>query len=61
MITSLKIARIKKDFTQGYLARKLGISQSHYSNIERGIKPMPPHVIERIKRELGIDASQGVR
>ena len=54
MVTPLKLARIQKDFTQTFLASRLGISQGSYSLIERGMKPTPPKIAEKINRELGI-------
>ena len=35
----LRLMRLDKRLTQGEVARKLGVSQSHYSAIERGEKP----------------------
>lgn len=32
----IREARIKKEFSQEYMAHVLGISQSHYSNLENG-------------------------
>ena len=61
MVTTLKLARIKKDFTQGYLAKKLGISQGQYSLIERGVKPVPQHIADKVKRELDVDSQNWER
>ena len=32
----LKVFRVKQDLTQGELAKKIGVSVSHYGAVERG-------------------------
>jgi len=42
--------RCELDMTQAEIAQKLGMSQSHYSNLEVGNKRIFPHHIEKIKQ-----------
>lgn len=48
-------ARLKKRFTQEYMADQLSISQAHYSKIEKGLKKLTLDRIIQIAHVLEID------
>ncbi len=52
MVTRLKLERVKKQFSQEYLGRRCGISQSRVSLIERGIKKPGEKEVNRLATTL---------
>lgn len=57
MYTRLKILRKKNKFTQKFIAEKLNISISLYSNYENGKTSIPVHILSILARfyETSID------
>jgi transcriptional regulator with XRE-family HTH domain len=53
----IKQAREAKGLTQEQLAEKVGLSASHMSVIERGVKPPKLETFVEIANELGVDAN----
>jgi transcriptional regulator with XRE-family HTH domain len=54
MASNLKVERIKKDFTQDYLALKCGVSQGRISLVERGRISPTPKEAQRISQALNV-------
>lgn len=52
---NIRKVRELRDFDQHYLASQLGISQSQYSKIEKGIKEISLSLLERIATVLQVD------
>lgn len=54
---NLKIRTIRQDrgLTLKQLAARIGVSVPHLSGVERGVKNLNNHLIERIARELGVE------
>ncbi len=52
MRTKMRQLRVEQGFTMKYLAKKLGISLSHYSQVEVGDKQPSLNLALRIKRTL---------
>ncbi len=50
----LKEVRLKKDMSQGDIARKLGVHRSYISGIERGVRNPTIKNIEKIAAALGV-------
>ena len=57
MATNLKIERVRKDFSQDYLALKCGISQGRISLIERGRTEPTEKEAQRISQALSLPES----
>ena len=57
MASNLKVERVKKDFSQDYLALKSGISQGRISLIERGRTEPTEREVERISQALSLPES----
>ena len=59
MKTGEKIRKIRqlKDFSQSYMAAKLGISQNHYSRLERGETKIAQERLEQIAELLEVDVT----
>lgn len=53
--TGLKIFRIRQGLTQKQMAKKLGISESHYSGIEQGVQNPSYTVIESFTKAFGAE------
>lgn len=53
-------ARRSRGWTQGDLGRKVGVSQAHVSDIERGQASGAPGIVEKMCNELDIDFRQAV-
>lgn len=53
--TGLKVFRIRQGLTQKQMAEKLGISESHYSGIERGVQNPSYTVIEAFTKVFGAE------
>lgn len=47
-----------KNFTQEYMAEKLGITQAGYSKIESGVTKLTYNKIEEISRVLGVSSEE---
>ena len=54
---ALRLIRVFHDLKQVEAAEKLGISKSHLSEIERGMKTPSLEVIERYSKQFGIPMS----
>jgi len=52
---ALRKARRAKDYSQVYLAEKLGISQKHLSNIENGKSPISMPLLVDLCRVLALN------
>ena len=59
---NIKIMRIRKGVTQSELAKKLGISQTHMSNLEHGRVSVNLKVLLRLSHyfSCGVDALLGL-
>jgi transcriptional regulator with XRE-family HTH domain len=55
ILTQIRIARVSKGFKQEVLADKLGISQNHYSEIEKGKHKLTVEMLYKIGFALGVD------
>ena len=53
--TYLQVIRYFKSWPEQTVANLLGISRSHYSNIERGVSACPDRLLQRIGKVLGVD------
>lgn len=51
----LKAARINRGFSQGEMAKCLGISNSAYSNYENGYSEPPVEILEAFCKKIGIE------
>jgi DNA-binding XRE family transcriptional regulator len=51
----IKMARRRAGFTQGMLARVLGVDWSYISKIERGSRRPPVWALSSIERALGLE------
>lgn len=51
----LEIARKDSKLTMDALAKRLGISESHYCLIENGIRRPSPEVAQKIEAVLSVD------
>lgn len=54
---ALRLIRVFHDLKQNELADKLGISKSHLSEIEKGVKTPSLDLIERYSQEFGMPIS----
>lgn len=54
---ALRLIRVYHDMKQSDLADRLGISQSHLSEIERGKKAPSSEVVERYSKEFRLPVS----
>ncbi|WP_195954453.1 helix-turn-helix domain-containing protein [Clostridium tertium] len=55
----LKIARVKKGWTQEVLAKNSGVGRVTISNIERkGIKNIPVYTLEKLAKALDMKISE---
>ncbi len=50
--------RLKKDMSQGDLAKILGVHPTYISGIERGMRNMALKNIERLAKALGVSVSE---
>ena len=48
----LKAARLNTGWSQQEAASRLGVSQPYYSQMERGDRPLPAHLVSRAVRKL---------
>jgi transcriptional regulator with XRE-family HTH domain len=51
---TLQALRDRYGYTQEMFAQELGISRSHLSNIEAGIKPLTDHLLFKCAALLGV-------
>ena len=54
---ALRLIRVFHDMNQNELARRLGVSQSHLSDIERDRKTPSNELVTRYAREFGLPVS----
>ncbi|MEN8125714.1 MAG: helix-turn-helix transcriptional regulator, partial [Bacteroidota bacterium] len=55
ILKKIRIARLEKDYSQEYMADYLGVSQSAYSNLEKGKTKMNLKCLKKISKILDID------
>ena len=55
---NLRKLRLKKNFSQGDLAKKLGVDRAYISNIENGRMNPTLSTLEKISKALGISSSE---
>ena len=53
--------RLKKNMSQGDIARKLGVSISYISQIERGIENLSLRNVEKLAKALGASVDKLLR
>lgn len=56
----LKIARVKKDLTQEYVAKEIGVYSKHYGQIERGIVNLTWSTAIKLAEVLELDVTEMV-
>lgn len=54
-LLKLQYLRKRKGYNQKDMAELLGVSPSHYSQIERGLRRMPLEMAKEIKRLLDVN------
>lgn len=55
MLTNLKKIRLKKNLSQGKLAKLAGVSSSYIANLEKGRKQNPTiEIIDKISKALSV-------
>lgn len=54
---ALRLIRVFHDLKQNELAHRLGVSGSHISEVEKGIKTPSLDLIEKYSREFGLPVS----
>ena len=56
---ALKIARVKRGWTQEKLSKESGVSRTTICNIEKnGIKNTPVHILEKLAATFGLKVSE---
>lgn len=55
--TKIRQARIERNFSQGEMARVVGLSRTSITNIERGRQPVQAHVLVQIAETLNVNLS----
>ena len=53
-----KAIRLKKDMSQGDIAKKLGVDPSYVSKIERGIQNVSLKGIEKLAKIIGVSVGE---
>ncbi|MDP2390956.1 MAG: helix-turn-helix transcriptional regulator, partial [Acidobacteriota bacterium] len=53
----LKASREQRQWNQQQLAEQLGVSQAYVSLLERGRRPLPPHLVDRLASYLDLPAT----
>ena len=48
----IRLWREERGLTQEQVAKRVGISRSHYSNFENGHRPIPDYMINHIAKAL---------
>jgi transcriptional regulator with XRE-family HTH domain len=48
----IKDWREDRGWSQAQVAKRIGVSRSHYSNLENGWRAIPAHLINRIAKAL---------
>ncbi len=56
--TALRVARAKMNITQTELARRVGITQTHYNRIEHGKRDGSVKTLQRICKVLGVPVGE---
>ena len=54
----LKEVRLKKDLSQGDVARILGVHRTYISGLERGARNPSLLTVQKIAKALGVDAKK---
>jgi transcriptional regulator with XRE-family HTH domain len=54
----LKEVRLKKDLSQGDVARILGVHRTYISGLERGVRNPSLLTVRKIAKALGVDAKE---
>ncbi len=54
----VKAIRLKKEMSQGDIAKKLGVSANYISQIERGIENLSLKGIEKLAKAIGVSTSE---
>lgn len=54
----VRTIRLKKRMSQGDIARKLGVSVSYISQIERGIENLSLKSIEKLAKAIGVSVGE---
>ncbi|MDD4989350.1 MAG: helix-turn-helix transcriptional regulator [Candidatus Pacebacteria bacterium] len=57
----VKEIRLKKDMSQGDLAKILGVHPTYISGIERGVRNMALRNIEKLAKALGVPIENLIR
>jgi transcriptional regulator with XRE-family HTH domain len=57
MLRNLKVLRVTRGLSQGDVARLSGLSQSHISNLERGVRPRTTNEVEAVAKALGVSTT----
>ena len=50
----MQAIRKQQKISQESMAKRLGVSKTYISNIERGITKLPAHILDDYSRELGV-------
>lgn len=51
---AIRLLRTMKGITSRELARRLGVPASTWHRMERGLRPIPQEILERVARELSV-------
>ena len=54
----VKAIRLKKEMSQGDIAKKLGVSANYISQIERGIENLSLKGIEKLAKAIDVSTSE---
>ena len=54
----LKEVRLKKDLSQGDVARILGVHRTYISGLERGVRNPSLLTVQKIAKALGVNAKE---
>ena len=54
----VKAIRLKKEMSQGDIAKKLGVSANYISQIERGIENLSLKGIEKLAKAIGVSTGE---
>ncbi len=57
----VRAIRLKKQMSQGDVAKKLGVNAVYISQIERGLKNMSLRGIERLAKALGVSIAKLIK
>ena len=54
----MQAIRKKQKISQESMAKRLGVSKTYISNIERGVTKLPAHILDDYSRELGVPVEE---